>query len=172
MHTICPRHPVCRPKPGKSSSGGLLTTSREFHPNCRSDRAAPIACSCVAGLWLDGSTIVIPTVIAMPGATRHLQREFSLGVVGIGVQGTLFQWVHCSPTFQLRGVPCCGGSCFRTSELMYLTNGYSVVKEHRGACGPLSSLLQLSTPQTELIFSKNLKQIFQRLLSSFEQPDQ
>ncbi len=43
MHTICPRHPVCRPKPGKSSSGGLLTTSREFHPNCRSDRAAPIA---------------------------------------------------------------------------------------------------------------------------------
>ena len=161
MHTICPRHPVCRPKPGKSSSGGLLTTSREFHPNCRSDRAAPIACSCVAGLWLDGSTIVIPTVIAMPGATRHLQREFSLGVVGIGVQGTLFQWVHCSPTFQLRGVPCCGGSCFRTSELMYLTNGYSVVKEHRGACGPLNPLPRLPTFKTELIFSKNLKQIFQ-----------
>ena len=29
-------------------------------------------------LWLGGSTIVIPTVIAIPGATRHLQREFSL----------------------------------------------------------------------------------------------
>lgn len=23
-HTICPRHPVCRPEPGKSSSGGVL----------------------------------------------------------------------------------------------------------------------------------------------------
>ena len=51
--------------------------------------------------------------------------------------------VHYSPTIQLRGVPCCGGLCFRTSELMYLTNGYSVVKEHRGACGPLNPLLQL-----------------------------
>ena len=39
-----------------------------------------------------------------------------------------------------------------------------------GACGPLNSLLQLSTAQTELIFSKNLKQIFQRPLFSFEQP--
>lgn len=39
-HTICPRRPVCY---GKSLSGSLLTASREFHPNCRSDRAAPIA---------------------------------------------------------------------------------------------------------------------------------
>ena len=40
-----------------------------------------------------------------------------------------------------------------------------------GACGPLNSLLQLSTAQTELIFSKNLKQIFQRPLSASEQLD-
>ncbi|WP_428226072.1 hypothetical protein [Flintibacter sp.] len=36
-------------------------------------------------LWLGGSTIVIPTVIAMPGATRHLQREFSLISDGLDI---------------------------------------------------------------------------------------
>lgn len=51
-------------------------------------------------------------------------------MVGIGVLGNLISTVHSSPTIQLRGVPYCGGSCFRTSELMYLTNGYLVVKEH------------------------------------------
>jgi len=36
-------------------------TPREFHPNCRSDRAALIACDglITLGLWLDGSTIVL-----------------------------------------------------------------------------------------------------------------
>ena len=36
-------------------------TPREFHPNCRSDRAALIACDgfITLGLWLDGSTIIL-----------------------------------------------------------------------------------------------------------------
>ena len=40
-------------------------------------------------LWLDGSTIVIPTVIAIPGATRYSQRGFSLGPVNRGSWRTL-----------------------------------------------------------------------------------
>ena len=40
-------------------SSGL--TPREFHPNCRSDRAALIACDgfITLGLWLDGSIIIL-----------------------------------------------------------------------------------------------------------------
>ena len=36
-------------------------TPREFHPNCRSDRAALIACDgfFTLGLWLDGSIIIL-----------------------------------------------------------------------------------------------------------------
>ena len=40
-------------------------------------------------LWLDGSTIVIPTVIAIPGATRYSRRGFSLGPVNRGSWRTL-----------------------------------------------------------------------------------
>ena len=87
----------------------------------------------------------------MPGATRHLQREFSLGPIVWRIN-SFFQQVVVSKHFGLLRVPFCGGSCFHTSELMYLTNGYSVFKEHQGACGPLNSLLQLSTPQTDIIF--------------------
>ena len=131
MHTICPRHPVCWPKPGKSSSGGLLTTSREFHPNCRSDRAAPIACSCidyraVAGReyhyhsdchrYAGSNPALTKGVLAWHGWNRSLVNLISM--------------VHRFHTIQLHGVPCCGSLYFRTSELTYLTNGYSVVKEH------------------------------------------
>ena len=47
-------------------------------------------------LWLGGSTIVIPTVIAMPGANRHLQGVFSLGPVGRGSWRTLLLWLMLS----------------------------------------------------------------------------
>ncbi len=57
--------PTPRPAKGSRQAAVCRTTSREFHPNCRSDRAAPIVCK----LWLGGSTIVIPTVVAMPGAS-------------------------------------------------------------------------------------------------------
>ena len=75
-------------------------TPREFHPNCRSDRAALIACDVffTLGLWLDGSTIVIPTVIAIPGATRYSQRGFSLGPVNLnrGAWRSLLLWLVLS----------------------------------------------------------------------------
>ena len=95
-------------------------------------------------LWLGGSTIVIPTVIAIPGATRYSQRGFSLGLVNRG-----------------HGVPRCCGSRFRASELMYLMNGYLVFKVHEGACDPLTPLLQHSRPESEL-FSCDFSQKFQR----------
>ena len=47
-------------------------------------------------LWLGGSTIVIPTVIAMPGANRHSQGVFSLGPVGRGSWRTLLLWLMLS----------------------------------------------------------------------------
>ena len=47
-------------------------------------------------LWLGGSTIVIPTVIAMPGANRHLQGVFSLGPVGWVSWRTLLLWLMLS----------------------------------------------------------------------------
>ena len=47
-------------------------------------------------LWLGGSTIVIPTVIAVPGANRHLQGVFSLGPVGWGSWRTLLLWLMLS----------------------------------------------------------------------------
>ena len=47
-------------------------------------------------LWLDGSTIVIPTVIAIPGATRYSQRDFSLGPVNRGSWRTLLLWLALS----------------------------------------------------------------------------
>ena len=92
---------------GKSSSGGLLTTSREFHPNCRSDRAAPIACGC-------GWT-------GVPLSFRwSLPCREQLGIHS-GSYSLAHEWG--------RGAPCCCGLRFRASELMYLTNGYSVFKE-------------------------------------------
>ena len=71
----------------------------------------------------------MPTVIAMPGATRHLQRGVLARPDCLENQ-QLFQRVVVSKHFGLLRVPFCGGSCFHTSELMYLTNGYSVFKEH------------------------------------------
>ena len=47
-------------------------------------------------LWLGGSTIVIPTVIAMPGANQHLQGVFSLGPVGRGSWRTSLLWLMLS----------------------------------------------------------------------------
>ena len=47
-------------------------------------------------LWLDGSTIVIPTVIAIPGATLYSQRGFSLGPVNRGSWRTLLLWLALS----------------------------------------------------------------------------
>ena len=47
-------------------------------------------------LWLGGSTIVIPTVIAMPVANRHLQGVFSLGPVGRGSWRTPLLWLMLS----------------------------------------------------------------------------
>ena len=102
--------PTLRPAKGSRQAAVCRTASREFHPNCQSHP------HCLR-LWLGGSTIVIMTVIAAQRANWRLQRVFSLGPIGQG-----------------HGVPCCCGSCFRTSELMYLTNGYSVIKEHREGC--------------------------------------
>ena len=126
MHTICPRHPVCRPKPGKSSSGGLLTTSREFHPNCRPHcvilRSRAVAgreyhCHSDCHRHTGGNPAFTEGVLAHLGSVRSVCRPYFQQVIVLQPSG-------------LRGVPFCGGSCFRTSELMYLTNGYSVVKEH------------------------------------------
>ena len=47
------------------------TTSREFHPNCRSDRAA----QCFEGVQR-GSTIVIPAVMAVLMANQILSRKY------------------------------------------------------------------------------------------------
>jgi len=38
--------PTPRPAKGSRQAAVCRTTSREFHPNCRSDRAAPIVWSC------------------------------------------------------------------------------------------------------------------------------
>ena len=57
--SICPRHPEMLLGSRQTVSSEL--TPREFHPNCRSDRAALIACDVffTLGLWLDGSTIIL-----------------------------------------------------------------------------------------------------------------
>jgi hypothetical protein len=47
-------------------------------------------------LWLGGSTIVIPTVIAMPGANLHLQRVFSLGPIDWASWRILLLWLMLS----------------------------------------------------------------------------
>ena len=74
--------------------------------------------------------MVIPAVIAMLGATRHLQRGFSLISDRLDLFADLFSAGRDFQPSEPHGVPCCGGLCFRTPELMYLTNGYSVIKEH------------------------------------------
>ena len=91
-HTICPRRPVCRPKPGKSSSGGVLHRLTGVSPQLPFWQSRP---HCLR-LWLDGSTIVIPTVIAIPGATLYSQRGFSLGPVNRGSWRTLLLWLALS----------------------------------------------------------------------------
>ena len=73
---------------------------------------------------------------------------------------TLFSTGHDFQQSGPRGVPCCGSSCFHTSELMYLMNGYLVFKVHGGAGDPLTPLLQHSRPESELIFLKTLKKFF------------
>ena len=51
----------CAKAQGSRQTVSSELTPREFHPNCRSDRAALIACDgfISLGLWLDGSTIVL-----------------------------------------------------------------------------------------------------------------
>ena len=64
-HTICPRHPVCAvvSKPlGKSLSGSLQSRLTGVSPQLSFWQSRP---HCV-NLWLDGSTIISPTVIAIP----------------------------------------------------------------------------------------------------------
>ena len=92
-------------------------------------------------LWLGGSTIVIPTVIAMPGANRHLQGVFSLGPVGRGSWRTLLLWLMLSH-IGTDVLDECVSSC-------------------QGALGeyPLNSLPQLLRPKTELLFSEKLHKV-------------
>ena len=51
----------CAKAQGSRQTVSSELTPREFHPNCRSDRAALIACDgfITLGLWLDGSIIVL-----------------------------------------------------------------------------------------------------------------
>ena len=84
---------------------------REYHYHSNCHRHAGCSPALTAG------------VLARPDYIRSLGNPISA--------------VHSSPTIRYHRVPYCGGSCFRTSsELMYLTNGYSVVKEHRRATCP------------------------------------
>jgi hypothetical protein len=62
---------VAKRQPAMLSHGSFTPTVVRTEP-------PPLRDPACAGLWLDGSTIVIPTVIAMPGATRHLQQVISL----------------------------------------------------------------------------------------------
>ena len=44
---------------GIHQTASSVLAPRDSHPNCGSHRAAPIAWSCFAGLWLDGSIIIL-----------------------------------------------------------------------------------------------------------------
>jgi len=77
---------------GKSSSGGVPHHLTGISPQLPFWQSRP---HCVK-LWLGGSTIVIPTVIAMPGANLHLQRVFSLGPIDWASWRILLLWLMLS----------------------------------------------------------------------------
>ena len=104
------------PCAGKSSSGGLLTASREFHPSCRSDRAAQCCDEFKAG---------VPLSFRLSSPCRV---QPSTG--GGGSRLLRISEVLASPAAAARD--------FHTSsELMYLTNGHPVFKEQQGCFNPL-----------------------------------
>ena len=104
------------PCAGKSLSGGLLTASREFHPNCRSDRAAQ---------YRDAFKTGVPLSFRLSWPCR----------VQPGICGGDSRSLRCP---EVLAYPAAAARDSHTSsELMYLTNGYSVVKEQRGCLNPL-----------------------------------
>ena len=94
-------------------------TPREFHPNCRSDRAALIACDAFNARTIDWTGVSLSSlwVMAKSGAVRFFQ-----SAVG-------------SPPFIARcyltglGVPLYSLMLIWVTKRMYLANDYSVVKE-------------------------------------------
>ena len=79
------------------------TASREFHPNCCSDRVAPIAWDCG---W---TGVPLSFRLSLPyWGQPNIHKEGSRSA----------RWTG------MHGIPCCCGVHFHSLELMYLMNGY------------------------------------------------
>ena len=131
-------------------------TPREFHPNCRSDRAALIACDgfITLGLRLDGSIIILFVGMAKSGATRFFES------VRLAHHLSIARCLSAG-----LGVPLHTLMLITITKRKYLANGYSLVKErppfspHKGKQGKWF-LSSHPVARGNIRFSPLLKKLF------------
>ena len=154
------------PSPGRHS-GTVLAHITGISPLRGSLRAAPIACVCGwAGVSLCSDGVIAKqlarAVLGWMGTAGHLiwpsfMRVFSAQVV---LAHPPYRFPFLTRTVRER-IPVAG----------YDRRAAVFFKEHERLFCPLIPLPQPPEPETDIIFSKIPKQIFQRLLSASEQSD-
>ena len=163
------------PSPGRRS-GTVLAHITGVSPLRGSLRAAPIACVCGwAGVSLCADGVIAKqlarAVLGWMGTAGHLIWPSLITETEFTAIHLLLQVVLAHPPHRFP-VSYAGpsGNVFQLPDMTAGPRYLSKSRERSQVC-PLIPLLQPPEPETDIIFSKIPKQIFQRLLSASEQSD-